>query len=88
MSVRLIPWAQFVAQSPSMAGCPDAGLLGVTMDWDGAGELTRVGGILPGGREVTLVDLVAETPRPILSQAEVDSMVRAAIEALAPETTP
>lgn len=88
MTGRLIPWSAYVAERPSMAGCPDHGLLGIALEWDGAGELTRVAGVLGAGREVLLVDLVAETPRPILSDAEVDSMVRAAIEALAPETTP
>ncbi|WP_342163136.1 hypothetical protein [Methylobacterium sp. SD21] len=79
---RLIPWATFVADRPSMAGCPANGLLGITMDWDGAGEVTRIAGVLASGREVLLVDLVAENPRPILSTAEVDALVRAAIEAL------
>jgi len=79
---RLVSWAQYVAERPAMARCPSNGLLGVKLNWDGAGELTRVAGILLGGREVTLVDLVAETPRPILSMSEVDAMVRAAIEAL------
>ncbi|MEE7475899.1 hypothetical protein [Methylobacterium hispanicum] len=88
MSGRLIPWATYVADRPSMDGCPANGLLGITMDWDGAGEVTRIAGVLASGREVPLVDLVSETPRPILSDAEVDSMVRAAIEALAPEATP
>lgn len=82
MSGRLIPWSTYVAERPAMAGCPDHGLLGIVLDWDCAGELTRVAGVLGAGREVTLVDLVAETPRPILSQAEVDALVRAAIEAL------
>lgn len=82
MPGRLIPWAQYVAERPAMAGCPDHGLLGIALDWDGAGELTRVAGVVAGGREVTLVDLVAETPRPILSTAEVDALVRAAVMAL------
>ncbi|WP_244507454.1 hypothetical protein [Methylobacterium phyllostachyos] len=71
-----------------MAECPSNGLMGILVDWDGAGEVTRVAGVLASGREVTLVDLVAETPRPILSTSEVDALVRAAVEALAPETTP
>lgn len=66
-----------------MAGCPSNGLLGITLYWDGAGEVTRVAGVLASGREVTLVDLVAETPRPILSDGEIDALVRAAVMALA-----
>lgn len=82
MPGRLIPWAQYVAEHPSMAECSANGLMGILVDWDGAGELTRVAGVLAGGREVTLVDLVAETPRPILSTSEVDALVRAAVMAL------
>lgn len=80
---RLVSWAQYVAERPAMAECPSNGLLGVMLDWDAGGEIARVTGILPGGREVLLADLVAEDPRPILSTIEVDSMVWAAIETLA-----
>ncbi len=71
-----------------MAGCPSNGLLGVMLNWDAGGELTRVAGILPGGREVLLADLVAEDPRPILSTGEVDSIVRAAVMALGQGVSP
>lgn len=87
MPGRLIPWSTYVADRPSMAGCPSNGLMGILVDWDGAGEVTRIAGVLASGREVLLADLVAKTPRPILSDAEVDALVRAAVMALAPETT-
>ncbi len=87
MTGRLIAWPQYVAERPALAGCPASGLVGVLVEWDAGGEVVRIAGLLASGREVTLVDLLSEEPRPILSAAEVDALVRAAVLALGAEAS-
>ncbi|UYW28235.1 hypothetical protein OKC48_06865 [Methylorubrum extorquens] len=82
MSGRLIPWHDYVRIRPAMVGCPCPGILALRVEWEGA-DVVRICGLLAGpGREVPLLDLTREDPRPIMTEAEIDATVRAAVMAL------
>lgn len=84
---RLIPWHQYVAKRPAMAGCPSHGVLALRVEWDATGEVVRISGLCTGpAREVVFVDRLADPA--ILSECELDAQVRAGVLALGAEASP
>lgn len=83
---RLIPWFTYVEKRPAMQGCPSNGVLALRVEWDRAGEVVRISGLVTGpAREVVFVDRTVDPA--ILTSAEMDAQVRAGVLALGAEAS-
>lgn len=89
MSSVRVSWNEFIRQRPALADCRPNGLVAIRKV--PAGPYWRFFyGERADGNEVLLVDLADhKSPgEPPIPMATVDKIMRAAIEGLAPETTP